>query len=1144
MEIKGLNLDSAPLISENKSLRFAKNISVHSSLQSYINEAGFKPIGNIYSNTTDILCGIITTNIGFVAFIKRNTLGYINYYEVTNDKVVLKKSIYAYNLNFDENRPITGDYTYNYKNELIITFTEGISEEANETRIININNPTSRVESSEIHVQLNTSEVSLLNIIPDVTYPTLNFRVLNSGSLKAGAYQVAIKYCLEDGTYTNYSILHRSIIISGNYLDSVKVGDYVTKSIEVKFANVEIKYKYYKLAIVYIDEESQLAYETDNIKLEGNNTYIISNLENNTSISLEDIFVNKIGYIKDTCHVNFNNRLLRGNVKTIDYSSLDNILKNAANNAKVDLISYNKQSELDKSTTSTDVEDYNTPYYMGYEVYSIYIGFFDYKGSLINIYKCPYKEGDATTNFNTNHLIPYSDRDVVYRLSVSFPTNIISTIPNTVKSFCVFNVEHNFNNSRILSQAIALRDTDINIFSNGQKYSGQFDSETKVRIYPFEFLFNNKESISANILTYAQIDDTHISHDGNNLPDEYKCVTDTEVATSSMNLNLNDLYTTGIIGDTRQDKLEYIAANNSQVDNIAGDSYYRVVHNNAVEGSNWLTGTNKFALILLANTTDNLYVDEYNQTLQIASSIYPINKNANAICYGDTRISYLTLRATTPGTGFKIGGTSEEQSNAHVWRWIFTVPIESKFNIRARYDITTVDKAYKLHYATDIKDLYPLYGLSYEVDNAINTSIGKGYSLIFNENGIQDYVYWDKIPGIFEYPSRIIRSDILNPESEILSWRYYNANEYNDLPNNREGIVSLKTDNKNLYIQQRYGLRLAKLRDTLSVTGDGTSYLGSTDIFNIEPYEILYSPSGYIGCINSFDTAINVAGYFVYDNDKGKLFNIFGDSVSEISNINTKEWFYKNKSNDYINNPFIHNGRYFNYNEDTNVLTFVNNKDNNKFTISFNNNVKKWISFHDYIPLYGLTNRLGTIWIFDDSKIINSIYKVDENIKGYFNDKYYPSTIKILFNENPIINKELQNILWKDRVTYIDDNSKLKVILWDKTIDNIFVHNDTQCSDIKVVKFNKEWYNGNTGVNKINIWRFNDIKDYAKTPNFLANEISIKDNALHTNLKWYNRNEIVSQFVYVIMTFNNTSNNYEYELQEADAQWIVDNRNN
>ena len=54
----------------------------------------------------------------------------------------------------------------------------------------------------------------------------------------------------------------------------------------------------------------------------------------------------------------------------------------------------------------------------------------------------------------------------------------------------------------------------------------------------------------------------------------------------------------------------------------------------------------------------------------------------------------------------------------------------------------------------------------------------------------------------------------------------------------------------------------------------------------------------------------------------------------------------------------------------------------------------------------------------------------------------------------------------------------------------------------------------------------------------------LKQNALHTNLKWYNRNEIVSQFVYVIMTFNNTSNNYEYELQEADAQWIVDNRNN
>lgn len=42
-------------------------------------------------------------------------------------------------LNFSEDRPITGAYSYNKNNHLIITFTEGNSTAANETRLMNLN---------------------------------------------------------------------------------------------------------------------------------------------------------------------------------------------------------------------------------------------------------------------------------------------------------------------------------------------------------------------------------------------------------------------------------------------------------------------------------------------------------------------------------------------------------------------------------------------------------------------------------------------------------------------------------------------------------------------------------------------------------------------------------------------------------------------------------------------------------------------------------------------------------------------------------------------------------------------------------------------------------------------------------------------
>lgn len=1352
MKALGLNLDDAPLIAENQSLTYARNIIALDQGASYGNEYGFDKKINIndVDGVKTNVCGIITTNIGFVVFSTTRTpedsngIDYIQYFENVDDEITLRKRISSIYLNFNVNHPITGDYTYNYKKQLIITFTEGVNTDANESRIININNPTYDDNTiSENNpfgntvVSLNRVDSSFLNITPDIIYPNLKFSIISDGNMKTGAYQIAIRYKLKDDTYTNYSILHRSIIIAGDYEEDYAPGINISKSIKVEFTNPDNRYSTYQLAIVYIEEEGQTVYQTEDIILEANNSIIISNIDSYETISLEDIFVNKINYIKDACQINFNNRLYRGNIKTLDYTGFDTELQNISNNISVNSIHTLKQ----------DIINTSIGYFKVDEVYSLYIGYFDIKGSLINIYRIPNKDSDSTESYGTNrdHLIKglesvkydipnititereheveeliienpeegqpneitvynatqYADvsfteskvsnlltfenivstgidkevqvpnghnclkitnqsnstrrisfklninirpdiaytnyitiykvdsnfnktpihsgsltsgnndvftnitinpadtgiyyvefrfvreylevspddwpsistlytsatlevntsNNTVQRLTFTLPT-IPSTVSNIVSSYAIFMVEHNQNNSRILSQAIALRDTNKNDFGDNQQYSGWFGSSNKTRLYPFEYLFNTKNVIRTKFKSFAKIGYNDIHSETNNVVDNLKPTFGrweqtisgvkeywlwtyarayVDIAIEDLNITNSDVITNDIA------TLNYINANNSTLDNIASDSFYR--HDKRETGIDlssliYDNSDDRISIVELINPSNDLYTNEYGQKLQIISSIYPLNETAET--YGDTYLSYFTFRATTPSNQYKYGtSNASEDSNGRVLMWIITLPIESKLNIVARYSKNQIDKSWKLHFDNPkdhIVDREKLYRISYKIDNFINGDTGRGYSVVYNENGIQDYVYFQTIENIHNYINRIVRSDVINQESTSLTWRYFRANEYKDLPVNRGAIVSLKTDNKNIYIQQEYGLRLASLRDTLGNTNEGSSYLGSSDVFDREPSEILYSPNGYIGCKNIFDTHINVFGYFVVDAERGKIFQVYGEQANEISSVYCKQWFERNINKDVINNPFKTNGRYFNFNELSNTLHYIQHVAEEPICISFNCQLKRWISFHDYIPTFGINNRNNVIW-FDINNDDFISYIVDKTIYGrFFNNIIYDSTFKFILNQDPIQNKLLNNITWKDLVTNRINNN-IENVNWYNTIYKIAVHNEDQTSGFKDVTFNKIWYDGNNGVNKVNVWVFNNINDIAKSSDFLMNPINFDSTKLKINPKWYNVNKIISQFVNVIMKFNNSNLTQKYELQEIAAEWIADNRN-
>ena len=103
----------------------------------------------------------------------------------------------------------------------------------------------------------------------------------------------------------------------------------------------------------------------------------------------------------------------------------------------------------------------------------------------------------------------------------------------------------------------------------------------------------------------------------------------------------------------------------------------------------------------------------------------------------------------------------------------------------------------------------------------------------------------------------------------------------------------------------------------------------------------------------------------------------------------------------------------------------------------------------------------------------------------------------------------------------------------------------------------KEWWNGNTGTNKINLWRFNKLFDLVKPDNtflFMKDAITPDPNTLKVNYKWYDVNRFICQFIYLTMWCNNTpitkqvngkeiEEYHEWELIDVHPEWQLDNRN-
>ena len=143
------------------------------------------------------------------------------------------------------------------------------------------------------------------------------------------------------------------------------------------------------------------------------------------------------------------------------------------------------------------------------------------------------------------------------------------------------------------------------------------------------------------------------------------------------------------------------------------------------------------------------------------------------------------------------------------------------------------------------------------------------------------------------FPTRTHRSAKADTTSLIDNYRIFLANQFKDLPKNRGDLWKLSSFNNLLYFHMQESLFAGTGKQTLKMSDGSESFVGSGDIFQQEPDEIVQTEGGYAGTQSQWAALTTRFGYFFVDGASRKVF-LMGEQLQEISAVGMESWFKEN----------------------------------------------------------------------------------------------------------------------------------------------------------------------------------------------------------------------------------------------------------
>ena len=288
-----------------------------------------------------------------------------------------------------------------------------------------------------------------------------------------------------------------------------------------------------------------------------------------------------------------------------------------------------------------------------------------------------------------------------------------------------------------------------------------------------------------------------------------------------------------------------------------------------------------------------------------------IIKNTGIIYGGDTFVGMYGVRLTAPvyySEGKKTHTWYYSDNKFNAVKNIFYFPRYSSSNTSLRNDKDAfIDSYYPKcsvgsmangNTTTTINSVLDqkkqaLHNYRARAVDATNTNAlhyNEDYTSINSYNTLTTYDNRNRF--LDKFPYRVIRSQAYGQENKTMSLKVFKTNDYYEMPKDRGSIVNLEGMGKHLLIHHEFALFRTTTQDVLA-TDTAQASLGTGDIFQFAPTELLTSENGYAGTQNLSSILVSKAGYSFVDREQGKVF-IVSDKLEEISNRGMRNWFQNN----------------------------------------------------------------------------------------------------------------------------------------------------------------------------------------------------------------------------------------------------------
>lgn len=365
MEInKKLNLNKVPSTAENNSLVMAKNIRLSHDGRTITNEEGIKTLFDT-GDINDIIVGVIACNTELVVFTYNLDTFDSNIYiynESTGTKTLIPSN-WKYS-----NGTITGTYTYNINNELIIAFGEYDAKDTNGNPIdvpfktINLNRSS------------NTDDDEMYSIAP--TVPNCNMklnRLVVGNQMKQGCYYFFIRYEITNEVYTKWFPIGIPLVAanfgtntvikyrypdtntevkgteaSSVYIDANKIGNCPYNFELNLILNNVSNYINFEIGVVLQSGTTTNAYRWNKFEISEGTRRILFNGLGLKDYAIDNMLDNTFNIYNVKNITNYNNRLYIANYKE---SEVNDDLRTAASSA---IVNYELFNVLNNDYTPLD----------------------------------------------------------------------------------------------------------------------------------------------------------------------------------------------------------------------------------------------------------------------------------------------------------------------------------------------------------------------------------------------------------------------------------------------------------------------------------------------------------------------------------------------------------------------------------------------------------------------------------------------------------------------------------------------------------------------------------------------------------------------------------------------------------------------